>query len=499
MSLRGRRGGDDVAAREALTALARARSRSRDGAERFTDLYVWVFCGVLLAVWILSFARETFTGRVCSSGEAGCVLQEHPAYAATAALLLGAGGLLLAAGTVGPVSADRALGRWLLTTTAERAVLLRGPLGATLAGSGLAGAVLGLLTALAGQGGGLDPVILGLGALLGLLAGALLGLVLTVRQASVGATVPGRATGRLLALAGLVLLTVVVMVDEWLPALAEPDGDAVLAWGSGAAGLLTVVLATAVAVLRRPGGRLAELSDAQLARGREMVDAVADSTMMLDGSAVVGLHRRRADLKRGRHRSRPLHGRGAYVFLVADLRLLRRRWHGVALTFLALPAVVVAGEGFGQGGAVLLAAVVAAWAGRQAGQGLRTWLGSSGLRRTVTVPAWQVSAALTLLPALASASVAVPAVLLVDGPWWGGIHLAVAGLASTMRSADPVPAELGAVITTPAGALPTGLLRQLLHGPDLALVLAVALVVVGDPRVLLAAVSALAWQVGRDR
>lgn len=494
-----RRGGDDVAAQEARTALARARARSRDDAERFTDLYVWVFCGVLLAVWVLSFARETFTGRVCSSGEAGCVLQEHPAYAAAAVLLLGLGGLLLAAGTVGPVSADRALGRWLLTTTAERAVLLRGPLGATLTGAGLAGAVLGLLTALAGQGGGLDPAFLGLGALLGLLAGALLGVVLVVRQGALVATVPGRAAGVLLALAGLALLTVVVMAGGWLPAVAEPEADVVLTWGLVSAGLLAAVLVAAVTVLRRPGSRLAELSDTQLARGREVVDAVADSTMMLDGSAVVGLHRRRADLRRGRHRSRPLRGRGAHAFLVADLRLVRRRWHGVALTFLALPAVVVAGEGFGHGGAVLLAAVVAAWAGRQAGQGLRTWLGSPGLRRTVTVPAWQVSAALTLLPALASASVAVPAVLLVDGPWWGGIHLAVAGLASTMRSADPVPAELGAVVTTPAGALPTGLVRQLLHGPDLALVLAVALVVVGDPRVLVAAVSALAWQVGRDR
>ncbi|WP_170970350.1 DUF6297 family protein [Nocardioides jishulii] len=501
------RGGDDVAAHEAVSALARARARRRDGAERFTDLYVWVFSGVLFAVWIVSFARETFTSQVCTVGEgAGCVLQQHPASSAVAVAMLGLGALVLAGGAVGPVSAERAAARWLLGTTAERAVLLRGPLAATVGAAALGGTLVGLLTALAAQGGGLDPVVLALGAVVGALGAAVVQVALVVVQPRLSGRQPGRGAGAVLVLLGLTLLSAVVTRVAHLP---EPPAGGWRVEGPGLVGAvvttglllaaLVVALVVALVLLRRPGSVLAELSDAQLARGREVVDAVADSALMMDATALTGLQRRRADLRGGRHPSRPLRWRGAYAFLVADLRLVRRRWRAVAVTFAAVPAIVVAGEGFGYGGAVLLAGVVAAWSGRQAGQGLRTWLGSPGLRRAVVAPTHGVTLALTLLPALASACVAMPAVLLVDGPWWGGLHLAVAGLAATIRSSDPVPAELGAVVTTPAGALPIGVVRQLLHGPDVAVALALVLVLVGEPWILLTSLAALGWQVSKER
>lgn len=59
--------------------------------------------------------------------------------------------------------------------------------------------------------------------------------------------------------------------------------------------------------------------------------------------------------------------------------------------------------------------------------------------------------------------------------------------------------EVGAVVTTPAGALPTGLVLSVLRGPDLALVLGVVLLLVDGPWVLILSAAALAWQVGRDR
>ncbi|WP_181313238.1 DUF6297 family protein [Nocardioides campestrisoli] len=492
------RGGDDVAAREAARALAVARSRASEAGERFADLYVWIFSTALITVWILSFARETFTGRTCSAG--ACAVQDHPAYAALAVVCLGLGALLLALGAAGPVSAERATARWLLTTTADRAVLLRGPFGAAVTGGAFGGVVVGLLAAMAAQGGGLEPAPLAAGAALGAVVGALVPLALLPAQtARPWGRAPGTLPAGVLGGVGLALLSWVLLGGAGLPESPALTADRVVAAAWVAAGVLALVLVAGLALTLRTAGRLAELSDAQLARGREVVDAVADSALMLDASALTGLQRRRADQRRGRHPSRPLHGRGGFAFLVADARQVRRRWRSVAVTFLAVPFVLVAGEGFGYGAAILAATAVVAWAGRQAGAGLRTWLGSRGLRRSVRSAPWTVTLALTAAPTLACALVAVPAVLLVDGPWWGGVHLAVAGLAATMRAADPPPVELGAVISTPAGALPTGLIFSVLHGPDLALLLGLALVLVGDPYVVVTALAALGRQVVKER
>lgn len=496
---RGRtRGGDDVAAHEVLDAFARARSRARDRGERFTDLYVWVFCGVLLAVWTLSFARETFTGRVCSAADGvGCVLQEHPAYVALAVALAGVGVLLLVAGSVGPVSAERAFARWMLSTSAERSVLLRGSVAGAVIGTALGGVVVGLLVSMAARGGDVEPGPAGVGALCGAAVGVLVPLVLVRPQAARPyGDAPGSRAGATLVAVGLGLLAWVLMEAP----LADPVRVRVSPGAVYAAAMaaLVVGLAVLVTTLRR-GGVLAELSDAQLARGREVVDAVVDSTVMLDPAMVTGLQRRRADRVRGRHTSRRLTGRGAVAFLVADLRQVRRRWRSLVPAVLLVPGLLVVGEGFGYGGAALAAALGAAWVGRRTGQGLRVWLSSSGLRRTVRLPELAVTAALTVAPAVACTVVTVPTVVLVGGPWWAGIHLASAGLAATMRSADPVPLEVGAVVTTPAGALPTGLLTSTLHGPDLALVLGLALLLVSDPWVLVLSVAALTWQVTRQR
>src|SRR5690606_22675645 len=116
--------------------------------------------------------------------------------------------LVLAVGAVGPVSADRAVVRWLLGTTADRAVLLRGGLVGSLTGSTFAGAVGGMLTTVAATGGGIDDAALAWGAALGAALGGLVPLLLLGPQASDPSSrgTPGTGAGRMLAAAGLLLL-----------------------------------------------------------------------------------------------------------------------------------------------------------------------------------------------------------------------------------------------------------------------------------------------------
>src|SRR5690606_4272347 len=98
---------------------------------------------------------------------------------------------------------------------------------------------------------------------------------------------------------------------------------------------------------------------------------------------------------------------------------------------------------------------------------------SPGLRRLVTASHLWVSAALGVVPLLVSVAVSLPTLLLLGVPAWAVLHLALGGLAATMRAADPADPDLGVVMSTPMGAMPVGLLRTVLHGPDLALGLAV--------------------------
>ncbi|WP_114423553.1 DUF6297 family protein [Nocardioides houyundeii] len=487
-------GGDDVAARDALRRLRAVRSASREDGERFTDLYVTAFSTVLISVWVLSFARETFLGRNCARA---CALQEHPTYAALATALLALGALVLLFGAVGPVLAERPVARWLLGTTADRAVLLRGPLLGVVSGGAAVGAVAGLLVVMGSAAG--SPS--GTAQLFALATGATVGagvpLLLLVRQRAEtrGVREPGRTLGRTLVALGLVVLTWVLLGAAGLPEPGSSGGVAELWWLLPAA----LVLLDAV-LLHRALGQLGDLSDVQLARGREVVDAVSGAALMMDDTLVVQLQRRRRDRGAGRFASRRGHGRGATAFFAADLVQARRRWRSVLVSIVvAVPLCLVAGEGFGYGAAVLSAALLSAWSARRAGQGLRTWVGSPGLRRMVPLSPVSVTLALTPVPAVAAALVAVPTMLLVDAPAWAGAHLAIAGLAATLRAGDVPKQEPGVVVSTPMGALPFGLVAAALHGPDLALGLAVLMVVWPDPTVLALAAATLAWQASRER
>lgn len=485
--------GDPDAARAARDALRAARKRRRG--ERLVDAYVVAFAVLMFTVWGLSFARQSFAGTAC--GDA-CALQEAPALTAAAWALTLGGLLVLALGAVGPVSVGRPEARWLLGATADRSILLRGPLAASVAGASVAGTAAGLVVALAAGGGTLTAARLVAGGAVGAVLGVVATLALLPRQARPGSEPPGRLAGGIAVIAGLALLLVAATLGDRV----GDAGNEALAVAPAAAGVAVVlVLGVAVAVVLgvRAPRHLTALTDTRLAAAREVVDAAAGSAAMLDTRAAEGLLRRRSEQRRGRYRSRRGRGRGALAFLDADLATAGRRWRGLLLHLVWVPLVLAAAEGLGTAVAVVLTGLAAAWVARSAGAGLRTWLGSPGLRRSVTAPHLAVVAALVVVPALASTVLTLPTLLLLGAPGWAAAHLGLAAVASTMRSHDPVSHELGPVVATPMGALPVGLMRAVVHGPDLALSLAVLLVVRAEPWVMLAAVAAVTWQVARDR
>lgn len=479
--------GDPDGARDARRALAAARARASKRAERFTDAYVLVFSVTLISVWILSFGRQSFLGAGCAE----CGFPGSPALTATGWALTLAGALVLCLGAIGPVSSGRPEARWLLGTTADRSVLLRGPLLATAAFSAVTGTVAGLMIAIAAARGELDAIGLTTGAALGGALGIVGTLVLLARQVGTEAGTAGRTSAWVLTGSGLSLLALLQVTDG--PAVSRSAG-LVVTFGALAACIV-------LALLLVPGTprRLAELDDRQLAHGREVVDAVVGSVSMMDGHLADQLIRQRQTRRRGRWRSRRGRGRGAWAFLDADVATSLRRWRSLVVHLAWIPLVLAVAQGLGHVAGVLMTAVTAAWAARSAGEGLRAWLGSPGLRRLVTASHLQVSIALGVVPVVVSAAVSLPTLLLLGAPGWAVLHVALGGLAATMRAADPADPDLGVVMTTPMGAMPVGLLRTVLHGPDLALALAVVMVIWTQPWVLGLAVAAVAWQVSNER
>lgn len=479
--------GDPDAARAARRALRAARARATGRADRFMDAYVTVFSVALISVWILSFGQRSFVGAGCG----GCVPTQAPVLTALAWGLSLGGVLLLVLGAVGPVSAGRADARWLLGTTADRAILLRAPLVAATVLAAAGGTVAGLMVTLAATGGAVDPVALAAGAALGAALGAAAPAALLPGQARLGVGLAGRGTGVAFLSVGLALLLAAQFTEG--PGLHRGLG---LTLAFGGAGVVVVVGSW---LAWRAPRHLVTLDDRRLAAGREVVDAVAGSVTMMDPHLTDGLLQRRRAQHRGTFHSRQGRGHGAWAFLDADLTMSARRARGLVVHLAWIPVTLVVAQGMGYGAGVVMTGVTAAWAARSAGAGLRSWLASPGLRRWVTAPHLAVTAALTVMPVLVSSAVSLPTLLLLDAPAWAALHVALAGLAATMRAADPASPDLGAVVTTPMGALPVGLAQAVLHGPDVALALAIVLVVWPHPGVLLLALAALAWQVSRDR
>ncbi|GAA2757573.1 DUF6297 family protein [Actinopolymorpha rutila] len=457
------------------------RQRRRDHSNRtlgqaLDDLYLWLFAVLMVGSMAGTTLSRAWLEIARCSGP-GCVDARL-----VLPLPLGAAVLALAVRTLvalGPMVASRASGTFLLSTPVDRRGLLLRPAAALMAGAIVLGAglvsVLVLLTSS-------HPVAIGAGAL----AGAGVGVVAVAASIlAQGAPKVRRALGIGCDVVVVATLAVVplLLLDRavWSTAWARP-GPLVAC----AAVAAVVAVALVAAVVRRIG----RLPRRELVAGGELLSGLAGAAASLDTSMVSDLLVARRFRQRGAGRTLRGHGSGLVGVAVREAQRSLRSPQRLALA-VGLLAVPYAVDRIGVPTLTpLLAVVVGYLALRPLGGGLHVIARSAGLRRAFPVadrPLRIAFAAPLLAAAVLWALAALPAVtgnsMLVFGfsapepaavTWLAlAATIAAGGIRSVTRQRVSYD---GALISTPAGALPAGFVAQIFRGPDFALVGIVPLV-----------------------
>lgn len=431
---------DRAGAREALRA-ARGGVHAAGWGQVLQDWYVGLFVTATLLVMLFAATGPSILRPDCAT--ATCLTDAHHLWLAGGMALLGSIAAMLGLRAAGPAWADRGQATWLLSTPADRGVLLRGGILRVGFVAVVAAAAWGVLAGFA--------LVVGLG-----------------RESAPVAPIAACA------LAGAVVAVLLTALALWR------QGGAVL-----------------------PGRAARAVPDAELLRAGEVTGAVGASTLMLDPTALEVLSSRRRMGRRGRHPSRPGTGGAVTGWLVVEVRALRRRWSRVLGALLGCGVALVVGLLLGHLAGMLVTSVVGLVLARVGGGGLMAWVSTPGLRRAVPAHPAAVAAALAVPPFVVAGVGAAVALLPLGLPWWAPLAVGLGATAAAVRAAEPPPAELGLVLATPAGPLSTGLVRSVVHGTDLAL--AVGLLVLAahaqgvGPLALAAAAGLLGWQLLRSR
>lgn len=426
---------------------ARSAARRRRGGlhvsgwgQVLQDWYVGIFITATLLVMLFAATGGAILRPDCTSSV--CLDAGGYRFVAVGMALVGLLALIVGLRAAGPVSADPARATWLLSTPADRGLLLRGTVLRTSGVAVVAAGSWGVLVGFALAGG-------------------------AARTEAVAGTV---ATAAVLGASCAVLL---------VPLLLRLQG-----------GHWTPVRAARA------------VPDTGLARAGQVVAAVSASTLMMDTSAVEVLAARRRLARRGRFVSRAGAGGALVGVLVHELRALRRRAARVLLASTTCLAALLAGALLGRLAGMVLAALAVLVVGRTSGGGVVAWVSSPGMRRSLPAPPGAVTAVLCLPPFVVALGGAWLATLALGLPWWGPVLLALAATAGAVRASDPPP-DLGVALATPGGAVHIGLVRRLVLGPDLALGGALLVLIAEGidlgPLALTAGALALGWQLLRPR
>ncbi|GGM32299.1 DUF6297 family protein [Micromonospora yangpuensis] len=452
-------------ARQLRSRLRRARRRHHPPSlgDLLTDIYMAVLFTAMYGWAFVSNVREYL-----HSPSADPADPAERYWLAGAALLAVAGLGWQGLRALGPVLVTPATQAWAVSAPVDRRAWLLPRAGLLIGLAAGAGALLG--AALGAVGTALvDRADLGLAALAGAACGAAgVGLSI-VAQGSL----PGRRWPRLLGtgatVAGALGAVTVVVAHFTGLGLVRPSVPV--------AGLV-VVVALPLAVLT---GALAlralpRVDRASLTTGAQFANAAATAAVLLDPSLLFGLVESRRWRGVGRVRSRRfLAGRRWWVLLQAEARRLRRHpsaptaWVALVLLQYAVAVAVPVAAGTAQVVGAFLAA------GRLAG-GLRAVSRSPGLRRVLGGDDTAVRLVHLVWPAVGAALWWV-VTLPVGGaqPGWLTVVLVLGVVAGAYRAATKPPMSYDtAMVDTPFGMIPVGLLSQLLRGWDVVAVVVVA-------------------------
>lgn len=461
---------------------ARRRHANRTLWRQFEDVYIWVFAVLLIGVMAGSAARHlNLTATGCYS--ASCSLAADRLWPILLLLLVAMG--LRTAMAIGPVVASNAAGFWLLSSPLDRRAVLRP---AYLA-------IYVIAAALAAAGAVAGMAVPGLWSLGGTPAGFVAVFAVLAGVAGVAAIGQARPSARrwLLRLADLLLLVAAVLAllfgtdirdaapgpgtPGQLIAVSVSPADWSSTW-SAPAGLVvaTVVMVGLAIILALAGWRgLVRLGAGRVVAGGDLVAGLAGAAASLD----VGLLADVVATRRWREVERVRFSGGAFTGTAAIVqREVRRvlRWPRRLVVGAALLVVPYAVAAIGNTDITLLASLVAGlFATRPFVEGLRTVSRSPGLSRGLPLSAHGIKLAYAVVPGLFAvlwAAAAIPAFADEPGLVTGLVHAGVIASAVTAgvvrHGASPRPSYDGPLLSTPAGALPPGLVSQPARGLDVA-------------------------------
>lgn len=417
-----------------------------------------------------------------------------PTFVAVGSWFMSLGVCVLIAGATGPLGASKPMRSWLLTTPADRALLVRSRFTSVTILGGLFNAVAGAFGTAITQD---RPPLIVSGALVGFLLGMLTVRLMAATQHRPGARVTAATVGY--GSVGIASLTLTLGVLPGWSTVSRLRGSATADDGYELARDAILCL-IALAGIRWTAPRIKESARAMpigaFARGGDFVDALGISTVMLDSTHLRGVL---SASSIRRHTVRPLRSWGVWALIEADLVLASRKRRALALMVATLPVPATIAALFGIPVGWMAALVIAYCVASMRGSGLSTWTRSDSLRHTLPFPAWQTRLALLVAPCLAVALWAAIALPLARVPFTHWPLLLVIVAAATLRAAGPrETASAGSgMIATPMGVFPVGLMMVLLRGIDI-LVLSGVLAAVGLPLpALVLSAAALVWMLTR--
>lgn len=475
----------------------RATRRLRDV---ITDAYVAMFTVVVVAAMIISgLLSAQNQASTCTSD--GCVTaRKLLPWLVVAGLWVGA---LAISRIFGPIVASAAEGFWLLDAPLRRSsVLARRMWGMIFAAGGVAAVVAALVTVLVGLplptvGAWTAAAAFTTAAWMAFTAaeqGAERTIMVRVAQIVVGGV------------AVVVLVAVIASASGWLSVGLGGTGSFELAIVVAAAGLVLAILASLIA--RR---RLDNVGRAKLITGGELVSGMQGAAFALDFALMRDILIERRNHLRGHVKPARGHWRGTRALVWRDLQRLVRS-PGPLVGFLVSLIVPYALESLGVGSltpilsALIMVAVMVPFM-----DSMRVLTRTKGLARLFPMTDSELRTATTIVPAslaLIWAIVVTPAFLLnlngqaasvsVSNTLWYGVITAAAGLLGAMRWVSAKPANYNMpMVATGAGAVPPGLMFNLIRGIDVA-VLVTAPLVLNWPPIVSAIIAMIAFMVLRS-
>lgn len=423
--------------------------------QQFEDIYLVIFALVMLGATggnvILNLNDKSAS---CTSASCGWLLDTVP-FILVPLLVSGMLRVLL---SIGPVSASRATGFWLLATPVDRAALLRPSYRLVIVGA----AVIGTLAAVVGWAlFGATWSTVGEAAVLTTL------LLISTACVTVWAQQSAHRSRWALRVAdGLLVLAAIPALLLAIRPSAEPS----ISVGSGVLVIGVVVLLVAVALLIRSFKLLDQLSRQSVVAGGDLLAGLAGAAITLDISLL-------ADVVSGRHwrlvgRAKSRRGRGSRGGALIHREFLRiLRWPRRLVIGFALLLVPYAVAGTGYDVLVPIAAGLAGFiAVRPLMDGLRSVCRSVGLVRALGLELRELRALMAVVPGgfavvwagLAEPSLGRPAV---------AIAVAAGMLSGAVRQASARPPSYsGPLVASPMGAIPPGLFTTPMRGFDLLLI-----------------------------